>query len=175
MFSGVSWDENYGNDFGFETATNDGLRIHYVYEELTRQIYENTKDALNLHPEWSTLTYNGGGAAAKLKRTAACRGFKLCESGVQSRDEFPYATTEDGGIGAWVNCVDIKEQNIQRTQLRILMTPMIKGDKFNVVLVPKFDTRTRPIEVPAYEPYPDAPFWLILIRFLQRVPIPVIP
>jgi hypothetical protein len=131
------------------------IPVHNIYEDLTPEIYQHTKDALNAHPEWSELTYNGGGEAARINRNAACRGKAYCLKG-RSRDEFPYATTQEGGCGAWVRCASVMEQQIQAGQLRMLYSNMEAGDRFKVNLLPKgtFKPALEPLTVPKVNPIP---------------------
>lgn len=142
------------------------LRVHFVYEKTTPEIYRFTLRML-AEGKPQVLTYNGGGAKARRNRyqaTKACAG--QCVKGQQSRDEYPYATAVEGGTAAGCQCVSVKEQNIQRTQLRTLYSTMKPGDKFVVFPIankkvprtveePVSDIVTEPKDVPIF-----APIWV---------------
>jgi hypothetical protein len=95
-----------------QSAVIDGFErvqlVQYVYEDVTPEIAYAT-EALSEHPEWEVLTYNGRGLKARKNRYLALKNFKLCGPG-NSRDEFPYATTYEGGGGTRVYCVPVPEQ-----------------------------------------------------------------
>jgi RHS repeat-associated protein len=135
-------------------SQNTGLltKVHVISEVETPEIYYSTMYALSSHPQWSTLTYNGGGKAAQINRYNACKGVTMC-GGNNSRDEFPYASTTQGGTGAYVNCVPVSEQQIQALHLRTLYSGMKAGDQFRVLLMPRIISPvTQPVPSPSFPP-----------------------
>ena len=161
--------------------------VHFVFQDFTGQIYEHTKESLKKRPDLVVLTSNGGGAAAEKNRRNALKGVPPCGSASGcSRDEFPYASTLEGGAGAFVKCVPILEQNTQAVQLRALkrMYNLQAGDKILIVLVPKGKMQPieKPVDQPVNVPNPIPiffPFWQralpILERSIIRVPIIIFP
>ncbi|HTB99702.1 MAG TPA: NucA/NucB deoxyribonuclease domain-containing protein, partial [Ferruginibacter sp.] len=118
------------------------------------------------------LTRNGGGAEKRSNRYYSLKDHDDCEdTKIESRDEFPYASTMEGGTSqAAVRCVLIKEQEIQRLQLIELYKLVNKYEKFLVVpidndgepsWVPSPVPQTKPINVPLP----------VIINLLERVAI----
>jgi hypothetical protein len=156
------WTEGQGKEWSIKKGDvlNVFSKVHFVLEAATPNIYKNTLEALASNPANVILTYNGGGDAAKSNRYQACKKVPAC-GGNKSRDEFPYATTMEGGAGAQVDCVPVTEQSIQAVQLKILYKGMTKGDKFLVVCVPNIppqgqpETVRKPERVPQQVPVSD--------------------
>jgi RHS repeat-associated protein len=146
-----------------DPGPGEDFKIYYIYESLTPQIYNNTKRHLEERPWLSTLTYNGGGKIARANRYGLLKGTDIC-MGANSRDEFPYASTEEGGLGnAWVECVPIHEQSVQGAYLRWLYNDMKAGEKFRIVLVPDPDKIKQ--KQPKYE----------IVPFPKKTPNPIFP
>jgi RHS repeat-associated protein len=124
-------------------------KLYYVYEDETPDIFDHTVDVLKYNPQWYLLQYNGGGDAKERNRKRALRGVNYCDDKSTSRDEFPYASTEQGGKNAWVRCVPIDQQNTQSNNLRRLYSTMNKGDWF--IVIPVKSARNR---IPQFEPVP---------------------
>lgn len=135
-----------------DPVTGKVYPIHYVFESLTPNIYRHTVNVLKSNPQYNVLKYNGGGAAAKANRKEAIKDCPLC-GGSNSRDEFPYASTEEGGAGSSVACVPKSEQAIQGGQLRAVYRNMKAGDQFLVVPVSNEEEK-KPIEQPVPQTYP---------------------
>jgi RHS repeat-associated protein len=141
------------------------VKTHFVYQSLTPTIYTTTVQGLELNPAWSQLTYNGPNSPiTTANRKAAVLNCTECISGVTTRDEFPYASTAEGGGKSVCNCTPKLEQSIQGGQLWGLYRNMKAGDTFNVVPVPigggqKVPQEVpNPIKVPVYDPVPVVPF-----------------
>ncbi len=117
-----------------DPATGKLLPVHYVFQSETPTIYQFTKNCLARDPALSILTYNGGGDWADENREDAMRGIVKTPYGY-SRDEFPYASTIEGGVDAYIAYVPIGEQYIQGGQLSSLYRNMNAGDKFFVIPV----------------------------------------
>ncbi|MGV6861484.1 MAG: NucA/NucB deoxyribonuclease domain-containing protein, partial [Putridiphycobacter sp.] len=132
------------------------VRTHFVYEKLTPTIYQTTVSGLSINPNWSQLTYLGPGQKSQKNsnRYYATKKCPSCEPG-NSRDEFPYASTIEGGTAAICQCTPVKEQQIQAVQLRLFYSGMSANEKFNVVPVPEDLAPSNQTEPkPALEPKP---------------------
>lgn len=95
-------------------------------------IAKNIRDALREgYPE--TLTRETDPAVIKANRAEACAGFAGC----LSPDEYPFASTREGGTGARVTGVPIEEQLRQGGVLRAFyrLYGLKAGDKFRVILI----------------------------------------
>ena len=123
------------------------IRVHIVYKTLTPNIYNLTVSALETNPLWGVLTWSGVPEQYAENRSLACpRGSCLKGSGL-SCDEFPYASTTQGGILSMTDCVPSRENSIQGGQLSQLYRKMNKGENF--VVIP-YDGG--PERVPVYVP-----------------------
>jgi RHS repeat-associated protein len=113
----------------------------------------------NGHP--LLLDYEPTGKAAR--RRAALKGHAPAKAG-NSLDEYPFASTKQGGAGASVKEVSVSEQQIQAEILgsAVLSNKMIPGDKFLVIPLPDFEknkqsqtspsTASEPGTVPSVSP-----------------------
>jgi hypothetical protein len=83
------------------------------------------------HPSWSTLTRVSPARAAK-NRGVACKGFVAAKG--KSCDEYPYASTSQGGAGAARTAVNAKENSSQGGNLVGFYNAnrLFYGEKFNV-------------------------------------------
>jgi RHS repeat-associated protein len=82
------------------------------------------------------------------------------------RDEYPYASTEEGGPGASVWPVPASEQKIEREQLLQFYQQFLpNGGKFLVIPIPDFGDKK---PVPEIKPAPDNIPLEILEKILQR-------
>ena len=110
---------------------------HYVYEDATPNIYQNTVNAI-AEGKSNVLTYGGVGYNAMTgNRDAALSAIHGTRPTGMSYDEYPYASTVQGGAGSRVQLVPVREQNVQGGQLRGLYSTMKPGESFIVVPVPK--------------------------------------
>lgn len=153
------------------------VRTHFVYESLTPTIYQTTVTGLAANPAWFELTFIGrspeGLKWRDRNRYFATKKCGTCSAG-NTRDEFPYATTTEGGVNAICWCTPVKEQNTQAVQLRLFYRGMNAGDTFNVVTVAK-DLKPEPrnVLVPVGEPVVDPKIVPVLItpaRVIAPVP-----
>lgn len=67
------------------------------------------------------------------------------------RQEYPYASTYEGGEGAYVTYVLSKEQRVEGGQLGVLYRTLNDGDSFLVLPVPRYkepDAQKQPSPVP---------------------------
>jgi hypothetical protein len=109
------------------------------------------------------LTYDSDKKNQAKRRAEALKYYKgTAEKGKESLDEYPYASTMEGGAGASVLPVPIGEQSTQGGQIGGLIVgkKMQTGDQFFVVPVPK---EQEPQKVPQED------FTPIIIRVLQNL------
>lgn len=113
---------------------DDNIKKFFVYEDITPEIYAHTVKAIgNGHPE--ILTYKGLGQSHSNRRKAL-KNTVTPEKEYQ-RDEYPYASTLEGGRNASIMIVRAKENQIQGGQLSVFYSQLKPGEKFIVVPVPK--------------------------------------
>lgn len=97
------------------------------------------------------------------------------------RDEYPYASTYEGGTGAEVAYVPRSENSRQGGDLRRVYSGLNQGDAFLVLPVPKDeepDVVRQPIRVPTTVPFPLpiprlAPSLVPLLDGIMRVLTPI--
>jgi YD repeat-containing protein len=141
------------------------MKIWYVYEAATPIIYANVKAGLNAHPEWSVLTYIGPQSDPQYadqidaNRHAACPPGSCGYMSI-SCDEFPMASTKEGGKNSFTACVPAYENSIQGGQLGGfggIYRTMQPGEQFKVELVPNPNPIKVPVSVPVEQPAPLIP------------------
>ena len=117
-----------------QSESKEGLKgIHLVNESETPTIYKNTLDAFRkgkpdvLHYAPSLTDKN---------RKEALRDYPPVSRSVQ-RDEYPYASTLEGGAGALVYYVPGRENSIQGGHLSALYSTLKPADAFLVLPVPR--------------------------------------
>lgn len=96
------------------------------------------------------MHYDSDKGRQKQRRDEAMVGHPKKGDGTE-RDEYPYASTFEGGTGAVVADVPAKEQRIQGGQLGALYSTMEQGEAFLVLPVPR-DREPDPEPVPAPPP-----------------------
>jgi len=95
---------------------------------------------------------------AKYNRARATRKIPGgCSDGAFSRDEFPFATTFEGGDNAWCRCVPIYEQWIQRQHNLEFFRGKMVGFQFEVKLIGNLKIDPLPENVPQHRPFPFLP------------------
>jgi RHS repeat-associated protein len=138
--NGVSYFQVEGEDGSwytiFQSANQGGQDpikgIHVIYESETPTIYRNTLNALKnglpyiLHYEPSLISAN---------RANMLKGYPAVSRSVQ-RDEYPYASTREGGNGM-VFYVPGSENSLQGQHLMQLYSTLQPGDAFLVFLIPR--------------------------------------
>ncbi|MCS4165184.1 RHS repeat-associated core domain-containing protein [Sphingobacterium sp. BIGb0116] len=170
---GISFKNGYAD---FEKFDADIKKIHFVFEEFTPEIYKHTVESLKEHPEWSILTYNGGGQTKIQNRRDALRKTPGPAGLGLSWDEFPYAMSEEGGKNARVAAVPVWEQRVQGIGLSTLVTKGLglkKGDKFFVTTVPQnWRKQPTPRYVPKEKPhmFPDFPVIPVFPVYMPSLP-----
>ncbi len=150
---------------------NNG-NVHFVYEEKTPNIYLNTLNGLAHNPSWANLNYlYPYGTAENRKNRAANCPPGSCGPGT-SCDEFPFASTQQGGAGAVSMCVPTREQHVQGGQLSGLYRKMNLGESFVVITVPddsKKQPRRYPMLDPAWKPAPQTKPKFIPIQRIKDI------
>ena len=108
---------------------------YYVFRILTESIWRHTVNSLSKRPDWHLLYYDADPEAADARRSLALGAYP---GGDPSPDEFPYASTIQGGKGAMVEYVPLKQQRRQGGQLRDFYRSRMEGQPgwFLVVPVP---------------------------------------
>jgi len=112
---------------------------YFVFERLTPNIYKFTISCLIANPMWYTLTWHGNKAWTNANRAWVKSRYGYLRKPGYSIDEFPYASTVEGGKGAMGCAVPWRENCVQGGYLHahyywILKKPMTK---FLVIPVPK--------------------------------------
>lgn len=134
-----------------QAESEQGFKIHFVYENRTEKIYQHTLNAFR-QGRPSILHYDSDKGRQQKRRDEAMAGNPRKQDGT-SRDEYPYASTFEGGKGALVAYVPKQEQNIQGGQLSALYSTMNQGEAFLVLPVPR-DKEPDPVPVPVLAPAP---------------------
>jgi hypothetical protein len=109
--------------------------LHLVNPGRTPEIWINTRNAFRAGKP-RTLTYMNDASAARRNRAAACRDFTPEPSG-SSCDEYPYASTYEGGSGASIRGVSSTEQSRQGGDLNSVYRRLgyRRGEQFDVALI----------------------------------------
>ncbi len=113
-----------------------------IIKSLTPAIYALDTAALAANPAWYLLTYNGPNSpvtnANRAAVWAAFGGMMATAPPGSQLDEFPYASTAEGGAGAVAAPVPGRQNSIQGGLLSALYRFSVKtrGQKFLVVPVP---------------------------------------
>lgn len=136
-----------------EQASQEEIKgIHFVRESQAPTIYNNTVNAISqgkpnlLHYDPSNIIQN---------RKDALKGYPSRGSEGLDRDEYPYASTKEGGKGALVNYVPLSENRSQGALLGAVESVLKPGDAFFVMPVPK-GRDPEPQPFPVTSPYPSA-------------------
>lgn len=134
---GVKFTEEHAK-IAFEALKNisekfDNYKIHFVYESLTKQIYDHTLKAFE-RGKPNFLHYDRDKDRRNLRRGEVFKDHKWIRG--SSRDEYPYASTKEGDKGALVAYVPIRENSIQGGHLSMLYPQMGDGECFLVIPIP---------------------------------------
>ena len=139
--------------------------FHFVEESKTPNIYKNTLNAFRKGKS-EVLHYDPDKKRQGERRKEALKGIPKAVKGM-SLDEYPYASTYEGGAGAEVMSVPVREQSVQGAELGGfggVYKTLKDGDAFLVIPVPKDkepDAIPEPVPVPVpvtrpiYNPVPD--------------------
>jgi RHS repeat-associated protein len=128
---------------GWTRRQLDDMPKFFVYKtgpKATPEVYEGDRKALEgdpatgwaPHPNWWVLTY----AADGLRRTRSAAALALFppKAGLE-RDEFPFASTTQGGFGAHVEYVDPVQNRAQGTYLSEFYRTRLGGARGNFLIV----------------------------------------
>jgi RHS repeat-associated protein len=135
--------------------------VYFVFEQFTPEIYAHIRDAQKVgHPR--LLTYDANKNNQKKRREEALRGHRnsIKPGSGLSLDEYPFASTMEGGKNSSVRAVPVHEQQIQGSEIGgfsgvIRLYGLQTGDKILVIPVPKEKTQapsTQPLSVPNFSP-----------------------
>ena len=107
------------------------------------------------------LHYDSDQNRTKARRKEALKNYPSRYSEGLERDEYPYASTNEGGAGSNIAYVPSRENSSQGGSLRALYSKLKSGDPFLVLPVPKDrepETVPEPIPVlpPIFKPSPSA-------------------
>ena len=120
----------------------DSLPIYLVFEAITPDIYQHTVDSLVIKPIWSVLHYFGPDSIRNRENrqnatSEANSNWRSRISGNKtSPDEFPYASTDQGGWGARVEPVLYSEQVSQRVALSAFYKSRLNNTPGHFLVVP---------------------------------------
>lgn len=115
------------------SSNSDIQAIHFVFETYTEEIYHHTVSALSQgHPAILHMI-KGNPELKKRNRTEALKGYS---GGDPSPDEYPFASTYEGGAGSSVRYVPLLEQRKQGSQMAKVSRLLNDGDAFAVVPIP---------------------------------------
>jgi RHS repeat-associated protein len=123
-------------DAGVAAAVQQGQKVLIVSRTLTPNIARETAVALT-NGKPSILTRAALGTQG-VRRAQALSAAGVVAGAGQSLDEYPFATTNEGGAGAHVSAVPRAEQNLQGGLLNAFyVTQGINpGDQFKVIVIP---------------------------------------
>jgi RHS repeat-associated protein len=132
-----------------QSNSSEGIKgIHFVYESLTKNIYKHTLDAFRQgKPE--ILHYDADKKRQELRRAISLKGIPTKKD--NQRDEYPYASTTEGGSGALVTYVPSRENSIQGGMLGGLYKKINDGDPFLVLPIPD-ESEQEPQKLPVLSP-----------------------
>ena len=129
----------HANRIGLRQDEIDDLPIFFVLQSLTPDIYENDRNAIGSHPWWIVLQYVGSAnsSLARANRRAACAGKGYLRTVKRPElDEYPFASTFQGGAGASVVPVSTTEHRIQGTHLSWFYRSKLKNQPGWFLVVP---------------------------------------
>jgi RHS repeat-associated protein len=126
--------------------------IHLVSEAVTPNIYKHTLNSFRKGKP-DVLHYDSNKENQAERRKEAMKGYPSRGSEGLQRDEYPYASTKEGGTGADVAYVPSKENSSQGGSLGALYKTLKSGDGFLVLPVPR-DREPDPVPEPSPVPSP---------------------
>lgn len=102
---------------------------------------QNACFAIVCRSSHTTLTYDANAANRGPRRTASgCNKTPCSDAGLSystfgnSCDEFPFASTQEGGSGARLRCVDSTENSSEGGQLGAFYRTINDGDQFGIAI-----------------------------------------
>ena len=126
--------------------------IHLVSESVTPNIYKHTLNSFRKGKP-DVLHYDSNKENQAERRKEAMKGYPARGAEGLQRDEYPYASTTEGGKGADVAYVPSKENSSQGGSLGALYKTLKSGDGFLVLPVPRDrEPDAVPDPVPVFNP-----------------------
>jgi len=110
----------FAHKIGIKQDEIEDLPIFFVFQRITPYIYENDRNAIMRNPLWVALQYVGigNGNMINANRRAATAGKDYLRTIDRPHlDEYPFASTFQGGAGASVEAVPELEHQTQRVHL----------------------------------------------------------
>jgi Deoxyribonuclease NucA/NucB len=138
-----------------EIKETGGFKVHLVSEALTPNIYKHTLDSFR-KGQPQILHYDGDKSNWSKRRYQATKNYPSRGSEGLQRDEYPYASTFEGGEGANVAYVPASENSRQGIlELAPLYKTLKSGEGFLVLPVPRDrEPDAVPDPVPVSNPIP---------------------
>jgi RHS repeat-associated protein len=142
--------------YGGESSYNGTIRaVLPVWESITPETYDHIVYAQNVLNKPRILT-RGEPGLNDINRPLAMKNAPMNTDPDKWLDEYPFASTVEGGLNASVQPVDEGEQRLQAGQLSALYSYLGVGDKFIVVPISKgahdYQIAPRYYTFPAFEP-----------------------
>ena len=128
----------------------------FIMEAKYDQIYRHHVNAITLKGKPKYLTYDSNRKNAVIRRKNATSPYPIISGDLLHRDEYPYATTLEGGLGASVEYVDAQQNRKHGKEIGSSAKTfrMRTGDVFHIILIPKGD-EWQPLKQPIYVPESD--------------------
>ena len=126
---------NYTYNNGEKTGEETIKAFHYVYQSRSPNIYQHTVNSLE-NGQPAVLNYDSDKKRQNQRRTAATKDYPSMAADGLQRDEYPYASTFQGGATASVAYVPAEENAKQGyLELAPLYKALNQGDAFMVIPV----------------------------------------
>lgn len=118
------------------TVTKPDTIPFFIKESRYPQIYNHHKDAITLLNKPTYLTYDSDKKNAEIRRKQSLQPWE--RKSLLDRDEYPYATTFEGGYGASISYVEPSQNRRHGADIRWLRLGfnMKTGDVFKIILIP---------------------------------------
>lgn len=128
----------------------------FIFERKFKTVYNHHVNAIAKKGKPVYLTYDSNEKNRRDRRKAATSPYPTIPGA--ERDEYPYATTIEGGVGAsieYVNPTDNQRHGKYISTIRQAYN-MKTGDVFHIILVPdNRNPKKEPIGEPVYSPVPE--------------------
>ncbi|WP_009961847.1 RHS repeat-associated core domain-containing protein [Verrucomicrobium spinosum] len=150
-------------DLNLELSRRGCPPVWPVFEDITPKIYKNTVGHIGRFPHHSILHYDGLYAKhpdrarkrrdaqapiwkmlGDLYKTDPAAALALYDGSLHNIDEFPFASTLEGGAGATANIVPAWENTLQGVALAVFYKlplwndkPAVAGSEFEILTVPR--------------------------------------
>jgi hypothetical protein len=131
--------QQYVGKIGLTIDEIKDLPIFFVFQSLTHDIYENDLNTIASQPWLAVLQYVGAenSSITDENRKAACAGKDYLRTSKRPQlDEYPFASTYQGGACSSVVPVSVAEHTIQRVHLSAFYRSKLKGQSGWFLVVP---------------------------------------